>query len=80
MAFTQTKLRGTYSIGKNVKMGTYAATGVTSGTIVTGLKRVLHFSDSVATANPSTRAVITRGSVALTVTSGQTGTWIAIGE
>ncbi len=80
MSFTYTRNLGTYSIGKNVKMGTYAATAATSGTIVTGLRKVLHFSDSVATATPSTRAVISAGSVALTVTSGQTGTWIAIGE
>lgn len=61
-------------------MGTYNAAAVTSGTIVTGLKKVLHFADSVATSTPSTRAVISGGSVALTVTSGQTGTWIAYGE
>lgn len=80
MSFSSTIDAGTYSLGKHVKFGTYNAAATTTGTIKTGLKKVLHFSDSVATAVPSTRAVITGGSVALTVTSGQTGTWIAIGE
>ena len=80
MSFSSTIDKGSYSCGKHVKFGTYNAASVTSGTIKTGLRKVLHFSDSVATATPSTRAVITGGSVALTVTSGQTGTWIAIGD
>ena len=80
MAFTVTRNKGTFSIGKNVKLGTYASDGgSTGGAIATGLKKVLHFEDSVATATPSTVAVISGGTVTITTTANQTGTWMAIG-
>ncbi len=81
MAFTVTRLPGTYSIGKNVKIGTYASTSSdTGGAITTGLRKVLHFSSSCATATPSTVAVISGGTVTITTTADQTGTWMAVGE
>ena len=81
MAFTVTKNPGTYSIGKHVKIGTYASTsGSTGGAIATGLNKVLQFSSSCATATPSTRAVISAGTVTITTTADQTGTWMAVGE
>ena len=80
MAFSSKIDTGSYSIGKNVKFGTYNASGVTTGTIKTGLNTILHFNDSVATAVPSTVAVLSGGTVTLTVTNGQTGTWLAVGE
>lgn len=80
-AFTVTRDKGTYSIGKNVKIGTYASSGgATGGAIVTGLNKVLQFNTSCATATPSTVAVISKGTVTITTTADQTGTWMAVGE
>lgn len=81
MAFTVTKNPGTYSIGKHVKIGTYASTaGDTGGAIKTGLNKVLQFSSSCDTSSPSTVAVISAGTVTITTTANQTGTWMAVGE
>ena len=81
MGFTVTRNKGTFSIGKNVILGTYAsAAGSTGGAIVTGLKKVLHFESSCATATPSTVAVLSAGTVTITTTANQTGTWMAVGE
>ena len=81
MAFTVTRDPGAYSIGKHVKIGTYASTAAdTGGAIKTGLRKVLHFSSSCATATPSTVSVISAGTVTITTTANQTGTWMAVGE
>ena len=81
MAFSYTKNPGVFSIGKNVKLGTYTSTaGDTGGAIVTGLLTVLHFVVSCATSTPSTVATISGGTVTITTTANQTGTWMAIGE
>jgi hypothetical protein len=81
MAFTVTRNPGAFSIGKTVRIGTYASTASdTGGAIVTGLKKVLSFSSSCATATPSTVAVISGGTVTITTTADQTGTWMAVGE
>ena len=80
MAFTVTVNKGTYSVGKNLKMGTYASDGgSTGGAIKTGLKTILYFNASVATSTPSTVTVISGGTATITTTANQTGTWIAIG-
>ena len=43
MAFTVTVNKGTYSVGKNLKMGTYASDGgSTGGAIKTGLRTILY--------------------------------------
>ena len=80
MSFSYTVDGGDYSIGKHLRYGTYNCSGVTTGDIKTGLRKVLHFSDMPATTSPSTVAVLSAGTVTLTTTSGQTGTWLAIGD
>ena len=81
MAFTVTVDKGSYSIGKQVKFGTYASdSGTTGGAIKTGLKKILYFDNSCATATPSSVVTLSGGTATITTTANQTGTWIAIGE
>lgn len=65
--------------GYKTATGNYNCSAVTTGTIVTGLNNILAWNASVATSTPSTIGTISGGSIALTTTSGQTGTWFAIG-
>ena len=81
MAFTYTVNAGTFSIGKNVKIGTYTSTaGDTGGAIKTGLRKILSFESSCATATPSTVVTLSGGTATITTTANQTGTWMAVGE
>jgi len=79
MAFSYTKKYDVFGNKKHV-FGTYASTaGDTGGAITTGLTIVDTFSVSVATSTPSTVSVISGGTVTITTTANQTGTWQATG-
>lgn len=80
MAFTYTRTSLTDFGNKRVALGTYASSGGgTGGAMVTGLTTVEHFNASVATSTPSTVATISAGTVTITTTANQTGTWMAVG-
>lgn len=78
-AFTYTIKRGDAS-GRALRTGTYTSSaGATGGTIETGLGRIDHMSASSATATPSTVLTASVGTITITTTANQTGTWMAIG-
>jgi len=67
--------------GEGIITGTFNASGVTSGTIATGLNNISYFGTSATSASPNfPQVVATGGSVAISgLASGQTGYWIAKG-
>ena len=81
MAFTYTRAKGANSIGKTIQFGSYTNdSGSTGGSIVTGLKSILSFQASSGTSTPSVYYSASGGTVTITTTANQTGTWLAIGE
>lgn len=65
-----------------VAIGTYAnAGGSTGGDIVTGLSEIFYFNSNCLTSQSATvnKAVISGGTVTMTVVSDEDGQWIAIG-
>lgn len=80
MAFTYTPNISDCSGYKTVT-GTYTNTsGSTGGTISTGLSNIFHMSASSATSSPSVVMTASGGTITLTTTANQTGTYMAIGE
>lgn len=86
MAFSYSiKYEGRATVGSlRMVVGTWDADSVTSGTIVTGLNRILHSGVTNNTGNRADSTVddtTTAGSIAIDgVTSGDSGTFIAIGK
>jgi len=80
MAFTYTtNVPDVFGNKKNIS-GTYtSAGGSTGGDIVTGFSVVQSFSNTSATASPSTVATISAGTITITTTANQTGVWAATG-
>jgi len=79
MAFTYTPKIADCSGYKTIT-GTYASTaGSTGGTIATGLSNIYHASFSSATSTPSSVVTLSGGTITLTTTANQTGTFMAIG-
>lgn len=82
MAFTYTVDASKYGVFGNKRRtaGTYASTASsTGGVISTGLSVVESFTNTSATATPSTVTTISGGDVTITTTANQTGIWEAIG-
>lgn len=80
MAFTYTRQKGANSIGKTIQFGTYTSDGgSTGGAIVTGLKSISTFQASSGTSTPSLYYSASGGTVTITTTANQTGSWLAIG-
>ena len=79
MAFTYAVTQKDISTVRTI-YGTYASNGgSTGGAIATGMKKVLHSDFSSATATPSAVSVISGGTVTLTTTANQTGTFQIVG-
>jgi hypothetical protein len=79
MAFTYTRKFNVFG-NKKLVCGNYTSnSGSTGGEIVTGLQQIDAVTFSVATSTPSTVATISGGTVTITTTANQTGTWQAIG-
>jgi hypothetical protein len=79
MAFKYTRKFNVFG-SKKLVCGDYTSdSGSTGGAIVTGLQKIDAVTFSVATSTPSTVAIISGGTVTITTTANQTGTWQAIG-
>jgi len=79
MAFTYTPKIADCAGYKTVT-GTYANTaGSTGGAVVTGLSNIFHANFSSATSTPSSVVTLSGGTMTLTTTANQTGTFMAIG-
>jgi len=80
MAFTYTK-NAIDSMGRGVQTGAYTSDGGSvGGSIVTDFKNILFMNASSATAVPSVVMTASGGTITLTTTANQTGTWIAYGS
>lgn len=80
MSFSYTMTKGDAN-GHAVVFGSYTNTSSdTGGTIATGLRQINHMEASSATAVPSVRMSASVGTITLTTTADQTGTWMAIGR
>ena len=79
MAFTVVITKKDVSTVRRI-LGTYASDGgSTGGAIATGMKKVYAANFSCATATPSTVSVISGGTVTITTTANQTGTFEIVG-
>lgn len=81
MSFTYTIVKGD-AMGHAVVFGTYTNStgGDTGGTITTGLQDIIHMSASSSTSTPSVVLTASAGTITLTTTANQDGTWMAIGR
>jgi hypothetical protein len=80
MSFSSTLGVSTVFGDKVVKMGTYNAASVTSGTITTGLTHIEYFNLQSGGNATNPYASVSGGALSLTTASSDTGYWIAIGE
>jgi hypothetical protein len=80
MAWKPTKQIPTVFGNKKVAIGTYVNDGgSTGGAIITGLMKIDYWNADSATGTPSVVGTVSGGTLTLTTTANQTGTWMAVG-